>query len=173
MLRFLVSFFLTIFCFVLQSTVFPAISFGGIVPNLMIVLTASFGFMRGEKSGLLFGFFCGLLTDIFFNTIIGFNALIYLWVGYFSGNFYRIFYDDDIKTPLFLISVSDIVYGIVQYGFLFLMRGRIHFFYYLGRIILPEMLYTLILTFVVYQILYAINKKLCMTDRGGTDSFVS
>lgn len=122
---------------------------------------------------MLTGFFCGLLTDIFFNTIIGFNALIYLWAGYFSGNFYRIFYDDDIKTPLFLISVSDVVYGIVQYGFLFLMRGRIHFFYYLGRIILPEMLYTLILTFVVYQILYAINKKLCMTDRGGTSSFVS
>ena len=143
---------------ILQSTVCQMISIASIKPNLLIILTV---------------FFCGLLTDIFFNTIIGFNALIYLWVGYFSGNFYRIFYDDDIKTPLFLISVSDVVYGIVQYGFLFLMRGRIHFFYYLGRIILPEMLYTLILTFVVYQILYAINKKLCMTDRGGTSSFVS
>ena len=65
MLRFLVSFFLTIFCFVLQSTVFPAISFGGIVPNLMIVLTASFGFMRGEKSGLLFGFSEALKQDLY------------------------------------------------------------------------------------------------------------
>ena len=84
MLRFLVSFFLTIFCFVLQSTVFPAISFGGIVPNLMIVLTASFGFMRGEKSGLLFGFFCGLLADIFFGSFIGLYALIYMYIGYWS-----------------------------------------------------------------------------------------
>lgn len=158
---------------ILQSTVCQMISIASIKPNLLIILTVSFGLMRGRRSGMLTGFFCGLLTDIFFNTIIGFNALIYLWVGYFSGNFYRIFYDDDIKTPLLLISVSDVVYGIVQYGFLFLMRGRIHFFYYLGRIILPEMLYTLILTFVVYQILYTINKKLCMTDRGGTSSFVS
>ena len=149
---------------ILQSTVCQMISIASIKPNLLIILTVSFGLMRGRRSGMLTGFFCGLLTDIFFNTIIGFNALIYLWVGYFSGNFYRIFYDDDIKTPLFLISVSDIVYGIVQYGFLFLMRGRI---------LLPEMLYTLILTFVVYQILYSINKKLCMTDRGGTNSFVS
>ena len=91
MLRFLVSFFLTIFCFVLQSTVFPAISFGGIVPNLMIVLTASFGFMRGEKSGLLFGFFCGLLADIFFGSFIGLYALIYMYIGYLNGQFHHIY----------------------------------------------------------------------------------
>lgn len=158
---------------ILQSTICQMISIASIKPNLLIILTVSFGLMRGRKEGMLTGFFCGLLTDIFFNSIIGFNALIYLWVGYFSGNFYRIFYDDDIKTPLFLISVSDIVYGIAQYVFLFMMRGRIQFFYYVGRVILPEMLYTLILTFVVYQFLYAVNKKLCMTDRGGSDRFVS
>ena len=113
---------------ILQSTVCQMISIASIKPNLLIILTVSFGLMRGKKSGMLTGFFCGLLTDIFFNSIIGFNALIYLWVGYFSGYFYRIFYDDDIKTPLFLISISDLIYGIVQYGFMFLMRGRIHFF---------------------------------------------
>lgn len=158
---------------ILQSTVCQMISIASIKPNLLIILIVSFGLMRGRRDGMLTGFFCGLLTDIFFNSIIGFNALIYLWVGYFSGYFYRIFYDDDIKTPLFLISVSDLVYGIVQYGFMFLMRGRIHFFYYLGRVILPEVFYTLMVTIVVYRLLYAINKWLCMTDKGGVDSFVS
>ena len=89
---------------ILQSTVCQMISIASIKPNLLIILTVSFGLMRGKKSGMLTGFFCGLLTDIFFNSIIGFNALIYLWVGYFSGYFYRIFYDDDIKTP----TVSDL-----------------------------------------------------------------
>ena len=134
---------------ILQSTVCQMISIASIKPNLLIILTVSF-----------------------FNSIIGFNALIYLWVGYFSGYFYRIFYDDDIKTPLFLISISDLIYGIVQYGFMFLMRGRIHFFRYLGRVILPEVLYTLILTIVLYRLLYRINQKLSMTDGGGADSFV-
>lgn len=157
---------------ILQSTVCQMIAIASIKPNLLIILTVSFGLMRGRRDGMMTGFFCGLLTDIFFNSIIGFNALIYLWVGYFSGYFYRIFYDDDIKTPLFLISVSNLVYGIVQYGFMFLMRGRIQFFYYLGRVILPEVLYTLIVTIVVYRLLYAINQKLCMTDKGGAGSFV-
>ena len=120
---------------------------------------------------MLTGFFCGLLTDIFFESILGFNAVIYMWVGYCSGYFYRIFYDDDIKTPLLLISVSDVAYGIIQYGFRFLLRGRIDFFYYLGRIILPEMFYTLILTIFCYSILYTINRRLSLSDKG-VDSFV-
>ncbi len=148
----------------LQSTVCQMISIASIKPNLLIILTVSFGLMRGRKEGMMTGFFCGLLTDIFFESVIGFNALIYLWVGYFSGYFYRIFYDDDIKTPLFLISVSDLAYGIIQYGFMFLLRGRIHFFYYLGRVILPEVVYTLILTIICYRILYNINQQLSSTD---------
>lgn len=157
---------------ILQSTVCQMISIASIKPNLLIILTVSFGLMRGRKDGMLTGFFCGLLTDLFFESVLGFNAMLYMWVGYFSGYFYRIFYDDDIKTPLFLISVSDFVYGVAQYGFMFLLRGRIHFFYYLGRIILPEVFYTLILTIICYRILYSINKRLTLTDKGGVDSFV-
>ncbi len=163
---------LILVCTILQSTVCQMIAVGQIKPNLLIILTVSFGLMRGRRDGLLTGFFCGLISDIFFENIIGFHALLYLWVGYYSGYFYRIFYDDDIKTPLLLISVCDLVYGILQYGFLFLMRGRIHFFYYLGRIIMPEVVYTLLLTIVCYRILYQINRQLNLTDKRSVDSIV-
>ena len=39
------------------------------------------------------------------------------WV--FQRIFLSHFYDDDIKTPLFLISISDLIYGIVQYFYVF------------------------------------------------------
>lgn len=42
--------------FILQCTVFDKLAFAGIIPNLMIILTSSFGFMRGEKEGLVIGF---------------------------------------------------------------------------------------------------------------------
>ena len=41
-------------CFLLQSTVFQALAIGSISPNLMIILTASFGFMGGRKEGRYF-----------------------------------------------------------------------------------------------------------------------
>ena len=95
-------------CFLLQSTIFHSLSFGGIVPNLMIILTASFGFMRGEKSGLLVGFFSGLFIDIFFGEVLGFYALVYMYIGYTNGKFNRIFYPEDVKLPMALIIVSDL-----------------------------------------------------------------
>lgn len=68
MLRKLVVMLFVIFSFILQCSVFSHIAFAGIIPNMMIILTASFGFMRGEKEGLVIGFFCGLLNDIFFGS---------------------------------------------------------------------------------------------------------
>ena len=72
-------------CFVLQCSVFGSLAFAGIIPNLMIILTSSFGFMRGEKEGLLIGFFCGLLTDIFFGSFLGFYAMLLMYIGYLNG----------------------------------------------------------------------------------------
>lgn len=144
-------------CFLLQCTVFRALAFGGTVPNLLIVLTASFGFMRGEKTGLLIGFFCGLLVDIFFASVIGFYALLYMYIGYMNGKFCTIFYPQDIKLPVALILGSDLIYGIVCYGILFLLRGRFEFSYYLVHIILPEIVYTIVVTLLLYPLILWIN----------------
>ena len=101
--------------YVLQCTVFPVLDIAGIKPNLLLIVTASFGFMRGSKSGMLVGFLSGLLIDIQFGKMIGFYALIYLVVGFLNGLFEQMFYDEDIKLPLFLIAVSDFLYGCLLY----------------------------------------------------------
>ena len=69
MLKVIISAFFVIISFLLQGTLFRAISLGNIVPNLMIIVTASYGFMRGRKNGLLIGFFSGLLVDVFLGSI--------------------------------------------------------------------------------------------------------
>ena len=86
--------------FLLQSTVFQTLSLGSICPNLMVVVTSSFGFMKGKKEGLWVGFFCGLLEDIFYGRLLGMHAMIYMYIGYANGYFNHIFYEDDIKLPI-------------------------------------------------------------------------
>ena len=171
MKRFTVS-VLIIMCFLLQTTVFQWIDFGGIVPNLMIILTASFGFMRGERTGLLFGFFCGLLVDIFFANVLGLNAMIYMYIGYTNGKFNRVFYPEDIKLPLFLILLSDFSYGFIYYFVLFLMRGRFQIGYYFIHIILPEMVYTILITLLLYPLILWLNKKIEDSEKRSARKFV-
>ncbi len=163
---------LILMCFILQCTVFRSLSFGGIIPNLMIVLTASFGFMRGEKEGLVIGFFCGLLSDIFFGDALGFYALLYLFVGFLNGKFCGIFYPEDIKLPIALIIVSDLTYGIACYLLQFLMRGKFAFGYYFTHIILPEVVYTIIVTMLLYPLVLKINEGLEEREKRSEQKFV-
>ncbi len=156
----------------LQCCLFQLFEIASIKPNLLLIIAVSFGLMRGRRSGLLTGFFCGLVLDICFPGQLGFQSLIYMWLGFGAGCFYRIFYDDDIKTPLLLLAGADLIYGIYQYALTFMLRGRINFPFYLNRIIIPEILYTLIMTLFTYKLLYSINKRLSRTDKRSVDSLV-
>lgn len=154
-------------CFLLQCTVFKALSIASISPNLLIVVVASFGFMRGKKEGMFVGFFCGLLIDIFYGSMIGFYALIYMYIGFGNGFLYKIFFDEDVKVPMVLVAGSDIAYGVLVYGLQFMLRGRLDFFSYLQHIILPEMVYTVLLTAVLYRPLYRLNRWLTENEWEG------
>ena len=147
-------------CFLLQSTVFKELALGSISPNLMIIVTSSFGFMRGKKEGLWVGFICGLLEDIFFGRLLGMHAMIYMYIGYANGCFNHIFYEEDIKLPIFLISASELVYGLGTYVIMFMMRSRFAFAYYMIRIIFPELLYTIVVTLVFYRLMYSIDRRM-------------
>lgn len=172
MLRKITMAVLILFCFLLQVTLFRSLAFAGIAPNLLIVLTSSFGFMRGEKDGLLIGFFSGILCDIFSADMLGFYALVYMYIGFLNGKFCKIFYPEDIKLPLALITVSDLSYGMVCYVLLFLLRGRLNFPFYLRTVILPETVYTIVITCLLYPLALFVNNRLEGFERKRAKKFV-
>lgn len=172
MRRKIAVFFIIVVCFLLQSTLFQTLSFASISPNLLIVVVSSFGFMRGRKEGMWIGFFSGLLLDIFFGSVIGFYALIYMYIGYINGFFRKIFFPDDIKLPLILISASDLGYNLLVYLFLFLLRGRFGFGYYLIHIMIPELVYTILVTIILYFVILKINQKLEIIEKRSASKFV-
>lgn len=172
MKRKLAVFLIITVCFLLQSTLFQSLSFASVSPNLLIVVTSSFGFMRGRKEGMWIGFFSGLILDIFFGSVIGFYALIYAYIGYVNGFFRKRFFPDDIKLPLILIAASDLSYNILVYLFLFFLRGRFRIGYYFLNIMLPELVYTILVTIVLYFVILKINNKLEETEKRRASKFV-
>ena len=159
--------FLVILCgFVLQTTLFQALNFGGISPNILIIITVSYGFMRGKKYGMIVGFICGLLMDIFYGDVLGFYALVYLYIGAANGVFHSIFYQDDIKLPLVLILASDFVYSFTCYVLLYLLRSRFDIIFYLKHVILPEVVYTIFVTVFIYPCILLLNRTIDEIERG-------
>ena len=128
--------------------------------------------MRGPREGMITGFAAGLLTDIQFGELIGFYAVIYLLIGYVNGLFRQMYYDEDIKLPLFLITLSEFMYGIVIYFLMFLLKSDFDFLYYLNRIIVPELIYTIVVTLVLYPFILYINQKLEAEEKRSASKFV-
>lgn len=149
-----------IICFLCQSTVFHFLELAGVVPNLLLIVTMSFGLMRGRREGLLVGFFSGLLVDIFFGSVLGPYAFIYMTLGYINGFFHRIYYVEDVLLPMIMITLNDFTFNIIIYMVFFMLRNRLNFMDYLGHVILPEIIYTILITLFFYKILVKINLHL-------------
>lgn len=170
--RILTAVLLVLLCYVLQCTLFSGLALASIKPNLMLIVTASVGFMRGTKDGMLTGFFAGLLMDIQFGAILGFYALIYLLIGYVNGLFEQMYFYEDIKLPLVLTAASEFAYGLVVYVLMFLLRSEFNFLHYFSHIIIPELIYTIVVTLGVYPLILFINRKLEAEEKRSASKFV-
>lgn len=143
--------FLIIVCFLLQSTVRSIVLPMAVVPNFLLILTSALGFMQGEREGIFIGFVSGLLMDVFFGSLFGFYALLYTFIGYGSGLFHMVFYDEDIKMPMVWVGLCELVYGFSVYFFMFLLRSKFDFIYYFAHVIFPELICTVAVTMVLYR----------------------
>lgn len=159
-------------CFLLETTIFHKLAMASVIPNLLIVVTSSFGFMRGKKEGLLIGFFCGLLKDMASGGMLGFYAMLYMFIGYCNGFFKRVFYDEDVKLPMALITASELSYSLLIYICLFMLKNDFNFSFYFGHIILPELVYTILITLILYQAILHINRRLEEEEKRSASKFV-
>lgn len=161
---------LIIVSFFLQCTVMKWIAVGSVSPNLLVILCVSIGLMCGRFSGLFAGFFTGLLVDLFYSYYPGVHAAFYMYLGFVSGFFYKVYYDDDIKVPILLTVAGDFAYNFFTFVFLFLLQGNTDFFFYLRRVIIPEIIYTLVLTALVYRIYYKVIRRFMRVKFKESDS---
>ncbi len=129
--------------FVLQSSVFCHLTINGATPDLLISLVVLIALFRGSNEGMTYGFFAGLLLDVFFSSFIGFNALHYMFVGFLCGLFKDYTIAFDLRIPALLIVVSKFIVLLSTYVFKFLLFGRFAFGTYFVNIMLPEFFYTI------------------------------
>lgn len=172
MRRKITVFIIIAICYLLQTTLFQTLAFASISPNLLVIVVSAFGFMRGKKEGLYIGFVCGLLLDVFSASIPGVYAMLYMYIGYVNGYFRKMFYPEDIKLPMLLIAGSDISCNLLIYFFFFLFRLRLDFQYYLLNIIIPELVYTMLVTIFLYMIILKLNQRLEVIEKRSASKFV-
>ena len=78
-----------------------------------------------------------------------------------------------LRNCLFLILGSDFIYNLICYVLSFLLKGRLNFSYYFFNIIIPELVYTIVITCMLYPVLLRIEGYLEWREKEGATKIVS
>lgn len=169
MRRVVVNGIMIFICFMLQTSIFSLWKLADVVPNIFIILVSSMSVMRGQKEGMLVGFFSGLMLDVLYSPYIGMYAFLYMFLGFIDGYFHRVYYDNDTLLPLLLIGANDFVYGMLMYLVYGVLRNHLNFMNYAKSTIVPELVYTVAVGLILYRVLLPINRWLENHEKGSAD----
>lgn len=162
MIGFVVYFVELIICFLLQNTVLSNFNIGGIVPDLIVILIVSVAYQRGRIHGMAMGIVGGLLLDFTFGDLLGVYALVYMFIGYACGAFNKYYIRFDTILPLSMIALAEFVFSLYSYLVNLLVAGRFDISYYIRRIMLPKVCFTVLVAIILYKVFDLVYMKVLM-----------
>ena len=131
----------------LQVVVMPNIRLIEGVPDLIAPVVVGVALLRGSLAGGVLGAVLGFLAELIAPIgTLGGLALIYLGAGAFAG---RYFGRREVQGPLGSLVLTVIVAGLVQLAYLglhLLIGAPIGFTDFVGRVLLPTMILTALLS---------------------------
>lgn len=136
---------------VLQSSILPYLSIFGVVPNTAILIIIAVSLHKGRYYGGFLGLIMGLLQDIIFSPVIGINAFIYFFAGYFVGMVENKLTKDNVIIPLLFSIIGIIYYNFSYYVFMFFLSKDIPFLTFAKDILLIEIIYSSIFSIPIYK----------------------
>jgi len=153
---------------VLQTTVLEYIKILNIKPNLPVVLVVVVAFLQGNVEGAIVGFFAGLAQDIVSGKIIGFYALLGLYLGLAVGSVNKRLYRDNLLIVIFFTFISTILYEAIVFfiiSFNSIIKGNTYFLYALRGVVLPEAIYNSVMSVFIYLIIRKFSFKFEKLDK--------
>lgn len=155
--RYILAYVSLFIALILQTTLIRDLEIFGVSPLLVLGMVICFSLINDCIPSAVFAVTAGLLLDISGSRVIGFNALLmmYLSIGVvFVG---QEFFRETPRAAAMLVAVGTLIYELVYFIFNFVIFGNSHFIYMLGRVILVEAVYNAVLSIPVY---FYVNKFL-------------
>lgn len=136
--------------FALQTTFVKEISLFGVSPSLILVFAICFSMVNDIFPSAIFSSVAGLLLDISSGRIIGFNAMLMLYLSlgivYIGKEFFR----ETPRACVMLVALGTFIYELIFLIFSYTIFGSGHFFYMLYRVVFLEIIYNCVVSIPLY-----------------------
>ena len=152
--------FIILICDLLQnvSGLFPEIY--GARCFLLLPVSIILAMGEDERNGALLGLFAGLLWDLTSGVHMGFNCIYIMLMCFFSSALVTYIARNIFITNMVSITVTTVLYAFIYWLFFIIIKGVSGGEMTLVTFYLPCVIYTLVLTPVIYLILRPIKRKL-------------
>lgn len=145
-----------------QTTLMDHFSFGGIKPDLGLIVVYLIGVRMGGTHGLVMGILVGMFMDLFSGGMLGPNFLSKPIVGWLSGMAGRTILDVKILVSVGLLFGFSVFSGLFIYFFLEILKGGSDLFVTFRWIIFPQALYDCVMGGIILSLVpqrWRIRKK--------------
>ncbi len=151
-------FFFIILFLLLQTTLLQYVAIYGVVPNILLVFIIVTALLRGDVEGSVVGFFAGLFVDMMFGNILGFYALLGLYLGIAVGATNKKIFRENILIAVFFTFVYSLAYESLVYIINNIMSADMRFTYALTATILPEAAYNCVAVLFIFPLIIRAGK---------------
>ncbi|QGU00047.1 Rod shape-determining protein MreD [Candidatus Syntrophocurvum alkaliphilum] len=158
-MRYLILILLPFIAIFLQSTFFGEYSIKGVIPDLVLVFVVFYALFNDAKKSAVYGFYCGLLEDLYMGRFIGINALAKALTAYLIGRLQVIVFNENI-----FVGVLSIIVGTIMNTFILVIISTItiqvlNIDQVLFLTLLYQTLYNALLSIPIYIWYYYSSKK--------------
>lgn len=159
-MRYLILILLPLLSIFLQSTIFHTYSIKGAVPDLVLVFVVFYSLLNDKNKSTIYGFFCGLLEDLYLGRAIGMNAIAKACTAFLVARLQGGVFKDNV-----LVGIITVLLGSIINSFLLLLLYLASYnLFYIDHSLFISLIYQIIYNAILAAPLYAIYYR--STQRG-------
>jgi len=161
MINFILYFVLFFVAAVLQTVVVPQIQILNAQPSFLLILTVIAALRHGTLAGCLFGFFCGLLCDVYAPVEwLGAFSLSYCIIGFAVGQIEESFINLNLLPEIIVLTMAYFVKDLIY--FIAIEKNSDEILQAMISISVPNAIYTISLGAIFFYLMSPMKKKMKM-----------
>ena len=156
--RYFVLYFLVLF--VLQFSFLPLISIYGIVPDLLVLVTVSYAFLRGSAWGALVGFVLGLVQDLSVGSFFGLHAFTLTLIGLFFGRFSDRVFKEQFFLPITASVAATLAKYLISALIIYLLGYHFNPLIHMGGVLFILIIFQLVFAYPIHWSTFQLDKRI-------------
>ena len=156
--RYFIVFFVGLFA--LQFSFLPLISVYGVVPDLLLLATVSYAFLRGSAWGGFVGFSIGLMEDLSVGSFFGLHAFTLTLIGLFFGRFSDRVFKEQFFLPITASIAATFAKYLISALIVYLLGYHFNPFLHIGRVLFILLLFQLIFAYPIHWATFHLDKRI-------------